>query len=523
MMPPKIISDILSWLRRPSERIVGTSPERIFQERLGIGQPIVDADSLSGYRDRQETAADIKALLEHIHVRRNLEAVERMTFSGWGFKVIPPEDFNGTNQKAAEIEKELTNKLWEFNKLWKIDTKIAMTFENIKGYRWDLHEIYMGQIGKWIVPVYWSTLPPHSFAKSVSGYEGSSGYMIDRLLKGIIYSKKDNNYLFYQAQDLTGEPVRIPTENVFYIVDPRVSDPLGHSYLSGLVPTIKSHNLGRMSLNQTLARGGSPNMVVKVNRTPTTDDDAGYAETQADENGNSEEDMGTKEYAWWKYAHDLSRRQGKDTRLVIPEEIDLQWPDLKVAINPIEADHYFIQEIVDALVPVDPLKQMGTSLAKSSKELLDYLQEIFGGYQDMVGTPYAELLTYIININGFNGWAIENVWKTLSPKDDRNQKDHSLKSYQAGSITVTRYYQETGRPAPTNDELITLYREQLIKAGKPELLSMITPDVLGIGKLQAQSNIEEGLQVFQDAKAVQLISLLKELGYFDANNETMLS
>lgn len=517
-MAPNLISELKKWLKMPSPKIVGGEAKtNLFS---GTGLSTVDSnDAMDSYKDRKETVGEIKAVMEHLHVRRNVEAVERMAFAGWGFKAIPPEDFNGTDQKRADMEREIVNRLWEFNKLWEIHKKIPQTFEAVKGYRYDIHEMAMGYIGKWQVPTYWQQLPSHSFGRSVSKYENDKNFAVDRLLKGVIWDNINRQYLYFQSQDATTDPRQIPTENVFVITDPRVSDPQGHSYFSGLVPTIKSHNLGRQAFNQYLARGGSPNMVAKVKNLPA-ETDMGYTESTADSDGDvisTGEDLGTKEYKWWQYAQDLARRQGKDSRMVVPEEIDVSWPDLKVALNPTEADHYFIQEIVDALVPVDPMKQLGTSLAKSSKELLDYLQDIFGGYQEICGDPYAELLTYIININGFEGWAIENVWKKLTPSDVKADKDHSLKSYQAGAITVTRYYEETGRPAPEPVELLQLYREMLIRAGKPELMQGLTPETMGL-KMTGQAENDDpsikGLEVMLQAKADDLLPILEQVGYF---------
>jgi hypothetical protein len=471
----------------------------------GSGYPIlVTADRISD----NITIQDIQATLEHIHVRRNLVAVERMAFSGWSFNVIPPEDFNGSEQKKADIQREITNRLWEFNKTWQIQKKLPATWESLVAYRWCIQEIAMGRVGKWIVPVYWEQLPAHSFSRAPSQFLGKPEYIPDRLLPGIVYDTAQRRYLFFQTQGLSSEPRQIPPENVFYIQDPRATDPQGRSYLAGLVATIKSHNLSRMSLNQTISRGGSPNMIVRVKK---SDDGAEYS-------------------PWWKYGEELARRQGKDTRIVIPEEIDVEWPDLKVALNPTEADHYFIQEIVDALVPVDPMKQLGTSLAKSSKELLEYLEKIFGGYREMCGDPYADLLTYIINVNGYEGWAIENAWQPLTPADLKTNLEHSLKSFQVGAITVSRFYEETGRPPPGAEELRQLYREMLIRAGRPDLLPELEylrgNDKQRITGQRAEYSIksetpgsdtgaELGIETLLKSKMDRVMQVLREFGYFD--------
>ncbi|MCX8207981.1 MAG: hypothetical protein N3G75_09190 [Methanothrix sp.] len=487
---------------------------------FGTGYPIL---ATSDRIISDESISDIRAILEHIHVRRNLAAVERMAFAGWSFDVIPPEDFSSSKKKEAEIKREITNKLWEFNRTWQIQRKIPATWEHLMAYRWDVHEIAMGRVGKWIVPVYWEVLPPHSFSRTPPQLLGNRDYIPDRLLPGVVYEVPGRRYLFFQTQSLTSEPRQIPPENVFYIQDPRATDPQGRSYLAGLVATIKSHNLSRMSLNQTISRGGSPNMIVRVKRAGDLDD-LGLG---------SGGDPGSQYSPWWQYGEELARRQGKDSRIVIPEDIELEWPDLKVALNPTEADHYFIQEIVDALVPVDPMKQLGTSLAKSSKELLEYLEKIFGGYREMCGDPYADLLTYIININGYEGWAIENVWQPLTPADRKTDLEHSLRSYQAGAITVSRFYEETGRLPPSQDELMQLYREMLIRAGRPDLLPeleylkesgngsrqraeySILSDLNATNLPAPTSGTELGIETLLQNKMERVIKVLREFGYFD--------
>lgn len=513
-----IINDILRLIRQPSPKQVGGEMKSPFLSAIGYKQ-VNASDTLDSYKDRGESVADIKAVLEHLDVRRNLEAVECMAFSGWGMKAIPPEDYNGNDQKRADEEREIINRLWEFNKTWRIQEKIPQTFEAIRAYRWDIHEIYMGQIGKWQVPIYWEQLPAHSFAKSLSKYEGNAKYLPDRLLKGVIYDIDAKQYIFFQAQDSTSDPRQIPPDNVFYMCDPRTKDPQGHSYFSGLVPFIKAQGLATMAANQTMARGGSPNAVFKV-KNMEGDDDLGYVVSEDAE----EESMGTKEYKWWDYADQLAKRQGKDTRMVVPEEIDVIWPDLKVALNPLDAEGHWKAKIVDALVPVDPMKQLGTSLAKSSKELLEYLEKIFGGYHDQVN-QYAEVLTYIVNINGWEGWTIESTWQPVSPADVKIEKDFSLKSYQAGAIPVSRYYEETGRTALTPNEQLQLYREILIRGGHIEKLAMLTPELVGIQMTGQSADIEpspgeeKGLQVMLQAKQDGLLDLLSEAGYFRAGHE----
>ena len=110
-----IIDDIVRLIRRPSPKQVGGEMKSPFLSAVGFTS-VNASDILDSYKDRAETVGDIKAVLEHLDVRRNLEAVEQRAFSGWGIKAIPPEDYNGNDQKRADEEKEIINRLWEFNK-----------------------------------------------------------------------------------------------------------------------------------------------------------------------------------------------------------------------------------------------------------------------------------------------------------------------------------------------------------------------------------------------------------------------
>ena len=508
-MAIKFIEDLKRALRAPNPKIVGGQSE--IQPIFSFaGQPVVPSLAEPDFKRRPSTVADLKAILEHPAVDRNINALEQICFSGWNFKAVPPDDFDA--KKNSDVIRQVTKALWEFNKIWRIETHLREAFSEVLGYRYSPYELAMGQVGKWLIPTYFEHLQAYSFGRSSSQFSSDidANYVRDGLLKGIVYEGKERKPRLFQSQSgMAAEPVEIPSENVFMVMDPAVRIPDGASYLAGLVGTVLSHNDARAATNQVIARAGAP--VAEYHVQKATEEELGYAEPTATTTG-GDTDAGAAEYGWkWNYAVNLAKRQSRVNRVVVPGDIDIIWPDLKLALNPLEPDHYFIQEIIDHLVPVDVLKQMGTSLSKSSKELLVYIQLIMGGYRELIGMPFMDLMTYILNINGYEGWFVEPVWINLTPPDVAQDKTHSLETLKAGGITIRRYYKETGRDPldEENKELEELYAEQALRFGKP-----MAPQIPGMQAMSASANIDS-MEMLLDAKKGGMMKILDDYGYFD--------
>lgn len=519
-MAIKFLEQIKAFLSSPNPKIVGGQApiQPVFNF---AGQPVIPALADPDFKKKPATVADIRATIEHPQVTRNINSLQQICFSGWSFKVVPPSDYDA--KKNSDVVRQVTNNLWEFNKIWQIEKKLREAFTAVLGYRYAPFEIGMGQIGKWQVPIYFEHLQPYGFARAPTQFPSDidDNYVRDGLLKGVIYEGRDRKPRLFQAQaGATKEPVEIPTENVFMITDPnhRIVD--GGSYFSGLVGTVLSHNNARQATNQVVSRAGAPNAEYHIKR--PGEDETGYAEPAASGTGESA-DMGSSYSPWWNYGVNLARRQSKDNRVVVPEDIDIVWPDLKIALNPLEPDHYFVQEIVDHLVPVDVLKQVG--LFGNAKDMLDYLQMIMGGYREMVGFPFMDLMTWVINLNGYEGWWVEPVWVGLKPSDVQADKSHSLEALKAGGITIRRFYAETGRD-PLNEGLPgqPSEREELLQEQAIRFKTAAPtgePGAAQAGQLQAMSEQTDVdmLAMLLEAKKGGMMNVLKDLGYFDFKEE----
>jgi hypothetical protein len=518
-MAIKLIEDLKAYLRRPNPTIVGgelSTKGQSINQPMFIGQPVVSGLADPDFRKKPATVADIKGVIEHNHVKRNMTAIKRMSLSNWSFKVNPVESFD--TKKNPAVVRDVTNKLWEFNKIWNIGEKINETFDEVLGYRYCPYEVCMGQIGQWTVPTYFEHLQAYSFARASSKFPSDidSNYVRDGLLRGIVYEGTDRHIRFFQSQSgMNQEPIEIPAENVFYVTDGTTKVPDGGSYLSGIVGTILSHNKARMATNQVIDRGGVPNAQIKVHKPPV--DELGYDEPSEAVAGEGT-DMGGSYSPWWIYGVNLAKMQGKDNRTVIPDDIDIIWPDLKLALNPMEADHYFIQEIIDQLVPIDVLKQMGTSLSKSSKELLLYIQLIMGGYRDMMATPFTDLMTYILNINGYEGWWVESVWVSLAAPDVQADRTYSLDTFKAGGLTVARLYKETNRDPLEEGELEILFDEIAKRNNKP------AAGPGGQPSLSAMSSTEvDSIKILMDGKKGGVMRALDKAGYFKKGEQAKVA
>ena len=512
-MPIKFLEQIKAFLSSPNPKIVGGQApiQPVFNF---AGQVVIPSLADPEFKKKPATVSDIRATIEHPQVARNINSLQQICFSGWSFKVVPPSDYDA--KKNSDVVRQVTNNLWEFNKIWKIESKLREAFTAVLGYRYAPFEIGMGQVGKWTIPTYFEHLQPYGFARAPTQFPSDvdDGYVRDGLLKGIIYEGRDRKPRLFQAQaGMSKEPVEIPRENVFMITDPNYRIVDGGSYFSGLVGTVLSHNKARKATNLNMDRAGVPNAEFHVKN--ITEDDMGYSEPTSSSTGEGTDAAGT-EFGWkWNYAQELARKQSSSNRVVVPEGIDIIWPDLKIALNPLEPDHYFVQEIIDHLVPVDVLKQVG--LFGNAKDMLDYLQMIMGGYREMVGFPFIDLMTWAINLNGYEGWWVEPVWVGLKPSDVQADKTHSLEALKAGGITIRRFYKETGRD-PLDEETgerAELLQEQALRFKTAAPTG--EPGAAPAGQLQAMSEQTDVdmLQMLLEAKKGGMMNVLKDLGYFD--------
>jgi hypothetical protein len=151
--------------------------------------------------------------------------------------------------------------------------------------------------------------------------------------------------------------------------------------------------------------------------------------------------------------------------------------------------------------------------------MLDYLQMIMGGYREMVGFPFMDLMTWVINLNGYEGWWVEPVWVGLKPSDVQADKTHSLEALKAGGITIRRFYKETGRDPfdEDNGERAELLQEQAIRfktsAPTTEPGAASKPGT-ELQAMSEQTDIDM-IAMLLEAKKGGMLQVLKNMGYFD--------
>jgi hypothetical protein len=116
--------------------------------------------------------------------------------------------------------------------------------------------------------------------------------------------------------------------------------------------------------------------------------------------------------------------------------------------------------------------------------LLDLAMMVVQGWREIISEPYEKLYTAILEANGFTDWAVEFTYKDPDVSDKGKEKDRSLQAFIAKAITLDRYYQETGRNAPTKEERIELgLQVEESKAGS-------VPPIQAPGKAAAPTKAE---------------------------------
>ncbi len=117
-----------------------------------------------------------------------------------------------------------------------------------------------------------------------------------------------------------------------------------------------------------------------------------------------------------------------------------------------KVDAYFLGLILKHLIPRDWVEQNGQAISKSSMPLLDLAMMVVQGWREIISEPYEKLYTAILEANGFTDWAVEFTYQDPDVSDKGKEKDRSLAAYNAKAITLDRFYEETGRRAPSKEE-----------------------------------------------------------------------
>lgn len=130
----------------------------------------------------------------------------------------------------------------------------------------------------------------------------------------------------------------------------------------------------------------------------------------------------------------------------------------------------------------------------------------------MISEPFEAIETRILEENGFEDWAVEYVYADPDFSDKAVQHQQSLEAYKVGVITLDRYYKETRRDPPTDEERQQLQeREEKLAARSAFMAPQANasqPD---------QDSDRDPVQVLLEGKSATAVEELKSYGYLEGD------
>jgi hypothetical protein len=92
---------------------------------------------------------------------------------------------------------------------------------------------------------------------------------------------------------------------------------------------------------------------------------------------------------------------------------------------------------------------------------------VVDGWRANLAEPFEELLTKILEANGFSDWSVEFVWKKLEYEDKAQLRTQALAAWERGAITLDRLYKIMNWDPLTDEERTQLADEKEIFHSTP--------------------------------------------------------
>lgn len=166
-------------------------------------------------------------------------------------------------------------------------------------------------------------------------------------------------------------------------------------------------------------------------------------------------------------------------------------------------------EILNHLIPRDWIEQNGQAVSKSSQPLWDLAMLVVDGWRAALAEAIEELLTRVLEANGFTDWSVQFVWKKLEYEDKVQLRTQALAAWERSALTLDRLYKIMGWDPITDEERAQLEKEKQIFHSTPGV-------VIGnsLPAINAAKDKEPAQELLQQKSAIA-IEELKYYGYLE--------
>ncbi|MDD2524495.1 MAG: hypothetical protein PHT81_06600, partial [Endomicrobiaceae bacterium] len=301
--------------------------------------------------------------------------------------------------------------------------------------------------------------------------------------------------------------LQIPTGRILVVKDKRSRYVDGKSYLEGIVPTHLQREIVRKNIMLQIRRAAAPavGLRIKEMRDPNghlipfapTGKPGNRWEMAWKQGGQALRDYGSNKFLMLWEDHEII-----ESNAVIPPDIFL--PDDKLKA-----------EILNHLIPRDWIEQNGAAVSKSSQPLWDLAMLVVDGWRANLAEPFEELLTKILEANGFKDWSVEFVWKKLEYEDKAQLRTQALAAWERGALTLDRLYTVMGWDPLTEEERAQLVEEKEVFHSTPGMQLVANA---ALPSVDAAKDKEPAMELLKQKSDIA-IEELKFYGYLDPGGD----
>jgi hypothetical protein len=394
-----------------------------------------------------------------------LNQIFMLVMNGRDIKIVLPEDQNANT---------LQNKSNEARKmLWRLDTQydtgtlmqksgmdtiifgsglIERGIIELKdGYSFPKTD--MG----WNAPAWLQYIDAYSFSEQPSDTMNTQAFVPGRLLKGIAYDIAAKKTRYWQLKTEGRNPEEIPSSRIIQIRDSRSRYPDGKSYMAGIAPTVLQWEATRKAFMQNMNYKGVGRMLIKVNEART---EAGMLLPNPD--GSTAK---PRWYNAWKAAQQTVKNYGNNNVSLLWPEHEPIFPNLGNVGDICKPDEYLKQEILNHLIPRDFIEQNGQAISTTGAPLLELVMMVVHGWRQIISAPFEALYTEILEVNGYQDWAVEFTFADPNLENKVEKQKLALQAASLGLMPTGRLYEEMGWQPLSEDELAEMQEAKANNGG----------------------------------------------------------
>ena len=466
------------------------------------------------YEDKRVDVAQLLATSEMGQVESILLQIYNLMFSGWGLIPVPPDGMDPA--EAAKIAPQILKQLWRFDKVLDLKATMGKVWIDELAFGPGLVELGLdvdeqgkfrdwGRVDEWKGPEWANRLDATSFEQPSPHGIANYRYVEGRILKGICYDTQERRMEYWQTQP-NGTQIQIPSGRVLVVKDRRSRYVDGKSYLEGIVPTALQREHVRKNVMLQIRRAAAPAMGLRIKEMRNPANGQLISVAPDGKAGNRFEKA-------WKAGQKALKDYSANKFLMLWEEHEVIESKTVIDGNIWIPDDKLKAEILNHLMmPRDWIEQNGAAVSKSSRPLLDLAMLVVDGWRYNLAEPFEELLTKILEANGFTDWSVEFVWKKLEYEDKAQLRTQALAAWERGAITLDRLYKIMGWDTLTAEERTQLVEEKTIFHSTPGMQLVANT---ALPAADASKDKEPAMELLKQKSEIA-IEELKFYGYLES-------